>query len=81
MRMHYMTICFMNDTEVTHIRRNGRLEITFEQACDTGFKTLICDESGSIIRNVGFNSDEIAFFLDFLSRNIRTMQEESLGLL
>ena len=81
MRKHYMTICVMNNTEVTHIKRKNYLEVTFEQACSNGFKTLICDDSGNILSNDGFNNAEVVFFLDFLRRNIEVMKQESEGLL
>lgn len=76
-----MTICVMNNTEVTHIKRKNYLEVTFEQAYYNGFKTLICDDSGNILSNDGFNNAEVAFFLDFLRRNIEVMKQESEGLL
>lgn len=79
MRKHYMTLCIRNNTEVTHIIRNGRIEVTFEQAVNGGFKTLVLLENGDIISNDGFNASDIYFFEDFLRRNIDVIREEALG--
>lgn len=79
MRKHYMTLCIRNNTEVTHIIRDNKLEITFEQAVNGGFNTLVMLEDGTILSNEGFNSSDIAFFRDFLCRNVSVMKEEALG--
>lgn len=62
MRKHYMTICTRGNTEVTHIFKNGHLEVTFEMAVNNGFHTLVLDDKANIISNEGFNNSDIAFF-------------------
>lgn len=70
MRKSYMTLCMRGNTEVTHILRNGKLEVTFEQAVSNGFNTLVLNDKGQIVKNDGFNSSDIAFFKDFLRKII-----------
>ena len=72
MRKHYMT-------EVTYIQKATGLEVTFEQSCNGGFKTLIFDEQFRVISNSGFNSSELNYFLEFLKNNISTIKAESRG--
>ena len=76
-----MTLCVYGNTEVTHILRGNRLEITFEQAVNGGFHTLVVWDTGEIISNDGFNLEEVRIFLDFLARNVHVMYEEARGLL
>ena len=78
-RKHYMTLCFRDNTEVTHIERNGTIEVTFEQACKGGFKTLVMDVDANIISNAGFTDADVAFFRDFTLRNKPGIVAESRG--
>lgn len=80
-RKHYMTLCVRGNTEVTHIIRNGRLEVTFEQAVNGGFNTLILLDDGTIVYNNGFSISDICFFRNFLMNNIEVMWEEAKGVL
>lgn len=79
MRKSYMTLCMRGNTEVTHILRNGKLEVTFEQAVSNGFNTLVLNDKGQIVKNDGFNSSDIAFFKDFFKKNYSTMIAEARG--
>lgn len=78
-RKHYMTLCIRDNTEVTHIERNGVIEVTFEQAYTGGFKTLVMDVDANIIKNDGFNDAEVAYFKDFTLRNKPGIIAESRG--
>lgn len=78
MRKSYMTLCMRGNTEVTHILKNGKLEVTFEQAVNGGFNTAVFDDTG-LLSNTGFNSSDIAFFADFYHRNASTMLAEARG--
>lgn len=78
-RKHYMTLCFRDNTEVTHIERNGKIEVTFEQAIKGGFKTLVMDVDANVISNDGFNAADVAFFQDFTLRNKPGIVAESRG--
>ena len=80
-RKHYMTLCFRNNTEVTHIVKNGNIEVTFEEAVNGGFKTLVTDINGNVKSNKGFNPSEIDFFLRFLKSNKTGIIEESRGVI
>lgn len=79
MRRHYMTLCIRDNTEVTYIQKASGLEITFEQSCNGGFKTLVFNEDCSLISNSGFNDSEVCYFLEFLRNNIATIKSESRG--
>lgn len=79
MRKHYMTLCVYNNTEVTHIKRDWGIEVSFEQAVTGGFKTLITTLDGKILKNDGFNPAEVDFFLRFLNSNKNTIIMESNG--
>jgi len=74
-----MTLCMRGNTEVTHTLKNGKLEVTFEQAVNNGFNTLVLNNKGQIVTNEGFNSSDIAFFKDFFKRNYSTMLAEARG--
>ena len=76
MRKSYMTLCMRGNTEVTHILKNGKLEVTFEQAVTGGFNTAIFNDTG-LVSNEGFNSSDLAFFSDFYKRNASTMLAEA----
>lgn len=78
-RKHYMTICFKNNTEVTHIETDGKIIVTFEQACTGGFKTLVMDVDANVISNDGFNTSEVEYFRDFALRNKSGIIAESRG--
>jgi hypothetical protein len=79
-RQHYMTLCDRDNTVVTHkVNNNGCLEVTFEQSCNNGFKTLVFDQYGKLIYNDGFNNADISYFFNFLQRNISVMLEEARG--
>ena len=74
-RKSYIKLCQHNNTEVTYIVKNNRIEVTFEQAVYGGFHTLVLDENCNIISNNGFNSAEVGYFQRFLSININTIRE------
>ena len=80
-RKHYMTLCLRGNTEVTHIIKSGRLEVTFEQATKGGFNTLVVLDDCTIVSNTGFNDSEISFYIQFLKNNIDVMWKEAKGLL
>lgn len=79
MRKHYITLCARGNTEVTHVLKNGRLEVTFESAVNNGFNTVIFDDKCNIISNTGFNASDIEFFKTFLMINLNTMYAEARG--
>ena len=78
-RKHYMTLCIRGNTEVTHIERNGIIEVTFEQVCTGGFNTLVLDIDANIISNEGFNTSDVSFFQRFLLSNREVIIMESRG--
>lgn len=78
-RMSYMTLCFRGNTEVTHINKNGVIEVTFEQAVHGGFNTLVMDLQGRVISNDGFNNSEVEWMRDFTIRNAPIIKAESRG--
>lgn len=78
-RKHYMTLCIRDNTEITHIERNGIIEVTFEQAINGGFKTLVMDVDANVISNDGYNDAEIAYFREFTLRNKPGIVAESRG--
>ncbi|MFI3174787.1 MAG: hypothetical protein R3Y53_06235 [Bacillota bacterium] len=75
MRKHYMTLCLRN-TEVTAIKKDGEIEVTFEQPCNKGFNELILDMKGEIIKRDGFTDSETAYFQRFLHMNEPVIREE-----
>ena len=75
LRKPYMKLCQHNNTEVTYIIKNGVIEVTFEQAVNGGFKTLVMNERMEVLLNKGFNGAEIGYFQIFLKRNINVMKE------
>lgn len=77
--MSYMTLCFRGNTEVTHIERNGNIEVTFEQAVNGGFNTLVLDLQGMLISNHGFNPSEVDWMRNFTIRNAPLIEAESKG--
>lgn len=74
-----MTLCFRENTEVTHIVNNGKIEVTYEQAVDGGFHTLVIDIDGNVISNDGFNDSEVEFFRRFTIQNAPAIIMESNG--
>lgn len=74
-----MTLCFRENTEVTHIVNNGKIEVTYEQAVDGGFHTLVVDIDGNVISNDGFNDSEVDFFRRFTIQNAPAIIMESNG--
>lgn len=74
-RKSYIKLCQHNNTEVTYIVKNNRIEVTFEQAVYGGFHTLVLDEFCNIISNDGFNGAEVGYFQRFLSNNISYIKE------
>lgn len=77
-RKHYMTLCIYNNTEVTYRNIDKNIEITFEQAYNKGFKELVVDIKGKILKNNGFNDAEVECFLNFLKINKKLIKEEAL---
>lgn len=74
-----MTLCFRENTEVTHIVNNGKIEVTYEQAVDGGFHTLVIDIDGNVLSNAGFNDSEVDFFRRFTIQNAPAIIMESSG--
>lgn len=74
-----MTLCFRENTEVTHIVNNGKIEVTYEQAVDGGFHTLVVDIDGNVVSNDGFNDSEVDFFRRFTIQNAPAIIMESSG--
>ena len=74
-----MTLCFRGNTEVTHIVNNGKIEVTYEQAVDGGFHTLVVDIEGNVISNDGFKDSEVDFFRRFTIQNAPAIIMESNG--
>lgn len=74
-----MTLCFRENTEVTHIVNNGKIEVTYEQAVDGGFHTLVVDIDGNVVSNNGFNDSEVDFFRRFTIQNAPAIIMESSG--
>lgn len=79
MRKHYMTLNFRGNVEVTHINKNGNIEVTFEQAVNSGFNTLVLDINGIVLSNTGFNNSDIDYFIRFLNRSKSAILQESRG--
>lgn len=78
-RVHYMTLSFRGDTEVTYIERDGTIEVTFEQPKYGGFNTLITDIDGNIIQRDGFSNADVEFLISFLKDNSSVIIEEYRG--
>ena len=74
-----MTLCFRENTEVTHIVNNDKIEVTYEQAVDGGFHTLVVDIEGNVLSNDGFNDSEVDFFRRFTIQNAPAIIMESNG--
>ena len=72
-----MTLCFRENTEVTHIVNNGKIEVTYEQAVDGGFHNLVVDIEGNVLSNDGFNDSEVDFFRRFTIQNAPAIIMES----
>ena len=72
-----MTLCFRENTEVTHIVNNGKIEVTYEQAVDGGFHTLVVGIDGNVVSNDGFNDSEVDFFRRFTIQNAPAIIMES----
>jgi hypothetical protein len=72
-RVGYMTVCFKDDMEVTYSfnekDRDETPEIMYETAIKTGFKTMVTDISGNVIRNQGYAPDEVTFNINFTKLN------------
>ena len=78
-RVHYMTLSFRGDTEVTYIEREGTIEVTFEQPKYGGFNTLVTDIDGNIIHRDGFTNADVEFLISFLKDNSPVIIEECKG--
>ena len=59
--------------------KKWKVRVTFEQAVNNGFNTLVLNDKGQIVENDGFNSSDTAFFEDFFKRNYSTMLAEARG--
>ena len=79
MRKHYMTLCFRGNTEVTHTTHNGAIEVTYEQAVNGGFHTLVVDINGNVLSNDGFNDADVDFYKRFTIQNSPAIIMESRG--
>lgn len=83
MRKHYMTLCARgnSDIEITHIKKNGEIEVTCEQATNGGFNTLVMALDGRVMETSGFNNSDIAFLRTFVMKNADGIREEAEGVL
>ena len=78
-RVHYMTLSFRGDTEVTYIDKDRTIEVTFEQPKYGGFNTLVTDIDGQIIQRYGFTNADVEFLISFLKDNSPLIIEECRG--
>ncbi len=69
MRKHYMTICFKGNTEVTYIKKNGDIIVTFEKVVGENFANLDIKLDGVIVGHHGFNNADIDYFTRFVLKN------------
>lgn len=79
MRRSYMTLSFMDDTEVTYVVNNGVIEVTFERAVNKGFYEAVFNQYGTLLKNRGFNNAELAIFKDIAIRGVPVMIRELRG--
>ena len=88
--MMFPYLTFADETEVTHsqvLMRNERqeIEVHFERATEDGFDEARCVlPSYEWIHRVGYSDDEIAFFVEFLQKNVHLLfqyaQEDGLNI-
>ena len=81
MRKHYMTLCIRDNVEITHIEKNGEIEVTFETAVKDGFKSAVFNIKGETLMNDGYNASELDFFSRFVLKNEEGIVAESKGLI
>ncbi len=79
MRKHYMTLCMYGNTEVTHVSKDGNVEVTFEQAVNGGFRNAVFLLDGTVLSNNGFNNSELDFFRRFTEKNAEVISLEARG--
>lgn len=76
MRKHYITLCQHDNTEVTYSKTSSGIQVTFEKVDIDGLEhTLVLNQEGQILSQNGFDDNEVAYFIDFLSRNIEVILE------
>ena len=83
MRKHYMTLYTRGNQgiEVSHIKKNGVIEVTCEQAVNGGFNSLVTDIDGNIINSYGFNGSDIQYLVRFIRKSKEGIMEESEGVI
>lgn len=66
-----MTICYRDNTTVDYLINNqGIIEVKFKTSFTKGFKSLVLDEFGKIIKVKRFNPSEVDFCQRFLATNL-----------
>ncbi len=74
-RKHFVTLCVHGNTVVTYMVRDAGTEVTFEQARNKGFNTLVLSLDGVVVSNDGFEPAEVDYFQRFLRRNCDMIAE------
>lgn len=74
-----MTLCFKGNVEVTHIEKGNTIEVTFEQAIQGGFNTLVLTVDGNILSNEGFSDSDVSYFVNFVKEHKKGIVAESKG--
>lgn len=74
-----MTLFIRGKTKITHIKKHGRIEVTYSQLKFLQYKKLVMDIDGNIIKNKGFNSSDVDFYRRFTLENKRAITMESNG--
>lgn len=74
MRKHYVTLCMRGNTVVTYMPTSRGIEVTFEQPIYNGFKTLVLTIEGKILSVEGFNPSEVSYYIRFLAKNRRLIE-------
>lgn len=75
MRRHYVTLCIHGNTVVTYMNTKDGVQVTFEQAKNKGFNTVVMNLDGGIVSNDGFVPAEVDYFQRFLLRNRNAIAE------
>lgn len=70
-----MTLC-IRDTEVTYIKKDDVIEVSFEQPINKGFNELVMDINCNILKCLGFNEADISYYTRFLTLNRECIIED-----
>lgn len=68
-RQHYITLSARGNVVITYRVVNNCIEVTFEQAVNGGFNTMVTDIDGNIKSNEKFSSSDTAYLQNFLAQN------------